>query len=66
MPMVSYQTYTAIAFDIAKDKGAQFDGIEDGGDFISDIAEYWSAETQALTQMTEAQVRADIRPLIQP
>jgi len=54
--MVSYQTYTSIAFDVANSKGAQFDGIEDGGEFIAELGAYWN-ENPELKQMTEDQVR---------
>jgi len=53
--MVSYQTMVAIAFDVAKDKGATFDGINQGGQFIADLAEVWQANKQQLKQATEQQ-----------
>lgn len=63
MPMVSYQTYTSIAFDVAEKKGAEFDGIQDGGEFISELAEYWS-ENERLKQMTVQQVRNDLEGVV--
>lgn len=62
--MVSYQTYTAIAFDIAEGKGAQFDGIQDGGEFISELAAYWNANQQ-LKQMTEKQTRNELQEVVE-
>lgn len=55
--MVTYQTYIRIGFNVAESKGASFEGIDDGGDFISQLAELWNSETGELEQMTETQVR---------
>lgn len=57
MPMVSYQTFTALAFEVASEKGASYDGITDGGEFIQDIATAWQSNKGQLKQMTEAQAR---------
>lgn len=62
--MVSYQTYTSIAFDVAEQKGAQFDGIEDGGQFISELSDYWQSEKDRLKQMTEAQARSELEEVV--
>lgn len=55
--MVSYQVFTKLAFDVASAKGASFTGIDDGGDFISDVAEVWQGDKERLKQMTERQAR---------
>lgn len=55
--MVSWQTFVELAFDEAKTKGAQFQGIDDGGDFITDVAEVWQADKEKLKQYTERQAR---------
>lgn len=55
--MVSYQTLVRLAFDVAKRKGATFDGIDQGGDFIEDIAKVWEQDKERLKQMTEKQAR---------
>lgn len=55
--MVSWQRFVAIAFDVAKGKGAQFSGIEQGGDFITGLSRLWNDDKDRLKQMTERQVR---------
>jgi len=55
MPMVSYQEYIAIAFSVAKEKGATFDGIDEGGDFISQAAVVWQQDKERIKQLTEKQ-----------
>jgi hypothetical protein len=55
--MVSYQTFTKLAFDVARRKGAQFEGIDEGGDFIEDVAAVWQSNKESLLQMTEQQAR---------
>lgn len=62
--MVSYQTYTAIAFEVAERKGAQFDGIQDGGQFISELSDYWQANKAELKQMTERQARQRLNSVV--
>lgn len=64
MPMVSYQRFTSIAFDVAEQKGAQFDGIEDGGRFVSELSELWQAEKDRYKQMTEDQMRAELEGVV--
>jgi len=64
--MVSYQKFVQIAFDEAKRKGAQFEGIDSGGDFLSDIAEVWQADTERYKQMTERQARNAISSMVSP
>ena len=55
--MVSYQVFTQLAFDVAKAKGASFSGIDEGGDFISQVAAVWQEDKESLKQMTERQAR---------
>lgn len=57
MTMVSWQTLVRLAFDVAADKGATFDGIDSGGDFLTDLSKVWQADKDRLKQMTEKQVR---------
>jgi len=65
--MVSYQTMTAVAFEVARNKGATFDGQrpEDAQAVIEIVADEWNAETQRYKQMTEAQVRSELQSLLE-
>jgi len=63
--MVSWQRFTAIAFDVAKGKGAQYSGIEEGGDFISQLSEVWQADKDRLKQMTEQQARSYLQDRVE-
>lgn len=65
MPMVSWQTFVEIAFDVADDKGAQFAGITEGGAFMSDLGDVWTQEKDRYVQMTKAQVRSELQELIE-
>lgn len=56
--MVSWQTMVSIAFDIAEQKGATFNGISDGGQFMTELAEVWSSDKDKIKQMTESQMRS--------
>lgn len=55
--MVSYQTFTRLGYEVARQKGAQFDGIQDGARFTSQLAELWNEDKEALKQFTEQQTR---------
>lgn len=55
--MVSYQVFTRLAFDVARAKGATFKNIDDGGDFVSQVAAVWQQDKESLKQMTERQAR---------
>jgi len=66
MPMVSWQTFVEIAFDVAENKGAQFAGITEGGAFMSDLGDVWSSEKDRYVQMTERQVRNELQDLVEP
>lgn len=63
--MVSWQTFVSIAFDTAKGKGAQFEGIDDGGDFLTQLSEVWEADKERYIQMTERQVRNDLEDMVE-
>jgi len=56
--MVSYQTFTSIAFEVAKSKGAQFGGVGDGGTFVSNVVSVlWGQHRDDLKGMTNQQAR---------
>lgn len=55
--MVSWQTFVRLGFEVAKGKGAEFDGIEQGGDFIEGLSTLWNSEKDRLKQMTEKQTK---------
>lgn len=63
--MVSYQKFTSLCFQAAKQKGIKFSGIEDGGNFTSQIAEYWNANKDRLKQMTVAQARQEAEDIVE-
>lgn len=65
MPMVSYQKFTSIAFDVADSKGGSFSGIEEGGQFIREVAAVWNENKQQYRQMTEQQARATLNELVE-
>jgi len=62
--MVSWQRFVAIAFDEAKAKGASFDGIDDGGDFMEQVATVWQSDKERYKQMTERQARNAISDMV--
>lgn len=63
--MVSWQTMVSIAFDIADSKGAEFENISDGGQFMSDLAQVWSQNKDEVKQMTESQARNYLKEMIE-
>lgn len=63
--MVSWQVFVSIAFDMAEAKGAQFEGIEQGGAFMSDLADVWQADKDRYKQMTRQQVRSELQELVE-
>lgn len=63
--MVSYNTFVELAFDEAKRKGAQFQNIDDGGDFLSDVAAVWQGDKERLKQLTEQQARNYIKERVE-
>ena len=65
MPMVSWQTFVQIAFDVAEQKGAQFAGITEGGAFMSDLGDVWSENKAEYKQMTKAQVRRELQGMVE-
>lgn len=64
MPMVSYQKFVELAFDEAKAKGASFDGIDQGGDFMTQVAAVWSENKEELKQLTERQARNRLQDMV--
>lgn len=62
--MVSWQTFVTIAFDEAESKGATFDGINEGGDFMEDVAAVWQDDKERYKQMTERQTRNAISSMV--
>jgi len=62
--MVSYQTFVKLAFDEAKAKGATFEGIDEGGDFMTDVATVWSQNKEQYKQLTEQQTRTRLKKLV--
>lgn len=63
--MVSYQAFVKIAFDEAKAKGASFAGIDDGGDFMTDVAAVWSERKDEFKPLTERQARSRLSEMIE-
>jgi len=63
--MVSWQAMVRIAFRIAEQKGGSFNGIEDGGAFMSELATLWSSDKDSIKQMTEAQAESYLRERIE-
>jgi hypothetical protein len=55
----------SIAFDIAESKGAQFENISDGGQFMSELAEVWSMNKDDIKQMTESQARSYLKKVVE-
>jgi hypothetical protein len=57
MPMVSWQTFVRLGFDVAQAKGGKFRGIDEGGDFIEGLSVLWNQNKEQLKQRTERQAR---------
>lgn len=57
--MPRYSTWTGIAFDVARSKGARIGGQppNEASEIIKLAAEIWSEDKQRHRQMTEAQAR---------
>jgi len=56
----------AIAFDVAKQHGATFDGIDDGAEFISALSPVLQQNKQQLKQATEQQTRNILKRIVGP
>lgn len=54
-----------LAFEVAESKGVNFDGIESGGDFISQLGAYWQENKGRLKQMTESQTKSELRKVVE-
>jgi len=67
MPMVSYQTLTAIAFEVAREKGAEFEGErpENARAVIEIVSTEWNDEKDEYRQMTESQAKTRLRGVIE-
>lgn len=65
MPMVSWQKFVELAFDEARRKGAQFQGIDDGGDFMTQVADVWQSDKERYKQMTERQARNALQNMVE-
>lgn len=63
--MVSYQEFTSIAFDVAESKGGTFEGIQEGGQFIREVATVWNQNKERYKQMTQKQARAELNELVE-
>lgn len=57
--MPRYSTWTQIAFEVARSKGARIGGQppNEASDIVSLAAEIWSEDKQRYRQMTESQAR---------
>jgi len=63
--MVTWQTLVEIAFDVADGKGATFDGIDEGSDFLTDLSVYWQQNKDRLKQMTRQQARNHLDDVVE-
>lgn len=61
--MVSYQTMIKIGFDVAQNKG-EIDGLSDGGDLMSGLAQLWNDDKEKIAGMTQKQVRSYLQERI--
>jgi len=64
--MVTWQTYVRLAFDVADEKGAEFENIEQGGEFMSDLAKLWQAQKEDIKPLTEARARQMLEEVVIP
>jgi hypothetical protein len=55
--MVSWQVFVSVAFDTAKRKGAEFENIDEGGDFLTGLSQLWDRDKERIKQMTKEQAR---------
>lgn len=63
--MVSYQVFTKLAFDVAESKGGTFSNIQDGGEFVSEVAAVWNDDKERIKQMTQNQARNYLQELVE-
>jgi hypothetical protein len=65
--MVTYQRLTAIAFEVAREKGAQFSGQrpQNATSVVEIVADEWNAETEMYRGFTEQQARQRLRDVIE-
>jgi len=62
--MVSYQRFTALAFEVAKEKGMET-SQENSQELIQIVAEEWNDNKQRLSTATNAEARKMLRAAIQ-
>lgn len=55
--MVTYQSWTATVFEVAKDEGAQFENISDGANVVSLAADIWRERGEELKTATAVEAR---------
>lgn len=55
--MVSYQAWVSTVFETAKDGGAQFESIDDGGKVIDVAATVWNDRKAELKTATRSEAR---------
>jgi len=48
--MVSWQDFTRLGFRVAENKGASFENIADGGDFVASLSRLWNEDKERLKQ----------------
>lgn len=54
--MVSWTDFVRLGFRVADGKGGEFEGIDEGAEFITALSMLWNEDKQRLRQMTEQQV----------
>lgn len=62
--MVSYQRFTALAFEVAKDKG-MVTSQENSQDLVQIVSEEWNDNKQFLETATNAEAREMLQDAIQ-
>lgn len=55
--MVSYQRWTSIAFEVAREKGAQFDSLSSSSDGIQVFADIWNDRKDELSAASVQEAR---------
>lgn len=61
--MVTYQTMIDIGFDVAQSKG-EINGLSDGGDLMSGLAQLWNEDKEKISGMTKKQARSYLQDRI--
>lgn len=63
--MVSYQTWTSIVFEVVREKGGQFQNIDDGAQVVQLAADLWNVEKVDLQTATRNSAKTFARREIQ-